>query len=115
MSDDDGDEVPLSEGMPVENEEGAALGKLSALLVEEEDEDAEFLLLGANGADHLVPFEAIRGVDDGTLILDVPAANVSRFPKLKADAEPTQAEMDLAYEVYDEGATDADEEDEDED
>lgn len=112
MVDDDGDDVPLSEGMPVVNGRGEKLGVLAALLVEEEDEDAEFLLLGAGGKERLVPFEAILGVEDGSLVLDVPAASVGLFPALAPEAEPTQAQMDLSYEVFDEGASEDEEEDE---
>ena len=112
--DEDGDEVPLAEGMPAANPDGESLGKLSALLIEEGEEQAEFLLLQSAGADRLVPFDAVLGVDEGTLLLDVPAANLARFPKLKPDAEPTADEMQLAYDVYDEGAGDWAEDDEEE-
>ncbi|MFA5862059.1 MAG: PRC-barrel domain-containing protein [Candidatus Thermoplasmatota archaeon] len=106
------EEVSLSEGMPIENEEGIALGKLSALLVEEDAEEAEFFLLESQGVERLLPFEAILGVGDGMLIVDVPAANVQRFPPMRPEIEPTEAEMELAYEVFDEGASSS-EEDED--
>lgn len=107
------EEVSLTEGMPVENDEGVALGKLSALLVEEDEEEAEFFLLEAQGVERLVPFEAILGVGDGSLVIDVPAGNIGRFPRMRPDTEPTEAEMQLAYEVYDEGATAKDEDEED--
>jgi len=110
----EGDEVPLSEGMPVENEDGIALGRLSALLVEEDEEQAEFFLLDAKGTERLVPFEAILGVGDGVLIVDIPAENVDRFPKLAKDAEPTDDEMQLAYDVFDSGASDSDDSDDEE-
>jgi hypothetical protein len=106
---EDDEEVALAEGMPAASPDGEPLGKLSALLIEEEEEDAEFLLLQAGDADRLIPFEAVLGVDEGTLILNVPAANVARFPKLRPDAEPTAEEMQLAYDVFDEGAADPDE------
>lgn len=113
MEPEEEDEVPLAEGMPAANPDGESLGKLSALLIEEGEEDAEFILLQSGGADRLVPFEAVLGVDEGTLLLDVPAANLGRFPQLRPNAEPTADEMQLAYDVYDEGATDWDEEEED--
>lgn len=111
--DPEGDEVDLHEGMPVATEEGAALGKLAALLVGEEEEEAEFLLVDANGQERLIPFEAVLGVGDGKLVLDVPSVDVfGKFPAIRANAEPTEAEMELAYEVYDEHATYADDEEE---
>lgn len=108
---EDEDEIALDEGMPVTNPDGAELGTLGSLLVEEEEEEAEFILLRTGDVERLVPFEAVLGVGDGSLVLDVPAENVTRFPVLREGAEPTSAEMELAYRVFDEGAS----EDEDED
>jgi len=113
MDDEESDEVPLEEGMPVENGEGAKLGELGALLVEEEEDEAEFLILKAGGVDRLVPFEAVLGVGDGALVLDVPAENVSRFPPVRGNVEPTDAEMELAYEIFDSGASEASDDDDD--
>jgi hypothetical protein len=109
------EDVPLEEGMPVENADGEKLGELGALLVEEDEDEAEFLVLRAAGADRLVPFAAVLGVGDGSLVLDVPADNVAKFPRLAPDAEPTEAQMDAAYEVFDSGASEAPDEDEDAD
>lgn len=106
---EDEDEVALDEGMPVTNPDGADLGTLGALLVEEEEEEAEFILLRTGDVERLVPFEAVLGVGDGSLVLDVPAENVTRFPVMREGAEPTGAEMELAYRVFDEGASDGDE------
>jgi len=103
---EDGGEVALDEGMPVTNPEGEDLGTLGALLIEEEEEEAEFIILRTGDQERLVPFEAVLGVGDGSLVLDVPAANVERFPVLREGAEPTSAEMELAYKVFDEGASD---------
>lgn len=110
----DDEEVQLAEGMPVENADGEKLGTLGALLIEEGEEDAEFLVLRAGDADRLVPFEAVMGVGDGALVLDVPAAALARFPEVRADADPTEDEMQRAYEVFDEGAAGEDAEDPDE-
>jgi hypothetical protein len=107
------DEVPIAEGMPVENADGEPLGKLGALLIEEGEEDAEFLVLATAAGDRLVPFEAVLGVGDGNLVLDVPADAVARFPKLRPDADPTEEEMQAAYDVYDEGASEGSDEDSD--
>jgi len=115
MDEDEMEDVPLEEGMPVENADGEKLGELGALLVEEDEDEAEFLILKAKGVDRLVPFAAVLGVGDGSLVLDVPAANVDRFPALRADVEPTEAEMDSAYEVFDSGASEASDEDSDDD
>ena len=102
--------------MPVATEEGASLGKLSALLVAEEEEEAEFILIEHNGAERLVPFEAVLGVGDGSLVLDVPTPEIlAKFPRIRDQADPTDAEMELAYKVFDEHAAYADEGDEDED
>lgn len=108
---EDEEEVALDEGMPVTNPDGADLGTLGALLVEEEEDEAEFIILRTgDGVERLVPFEAVLGVGDGSLVLDVPAENVTRFPAVREGAEPTSAEMELAYRVFDEGASDDDEE-----
>lgn len=104
------EEVDLQQGMPVGNEAGEALGKLSALLVGDEDEDAEFLVLERGGSEHLVPFEAVLGVGDGTLLLDVPASAVEKFPRVQGDADPSDADIEKAYAVYDEHAEYVDEE-----
>lgn len=113
--DQEGEEVDLREGMPVATEEGASLGTLAALLVAEEEEEAEFLLIEHDGAERLVPFEAVLGVGDGNLVLDVPSpAILAEFPRIRSQADPTDAEMELAYQVYDEHAAYGDEE-EDED
>lgn len=110
---EEAEEVDLHEGMPVATEEGANLGKLSALLVAEDEEEAEFLIVENNGAEHLVPFEAVLGVGDGSLVLDVPGAEVlAKFPRVKTDSEPTEDEMELAYQVYDEHAAYATEDEE---
>lgn len=105
------DEVALDEGMPVKNQEGQDLGTLGALLVEEEEDQAEFLILRTGDVERLLPFEAVLGVGDGTLVLDVPAQNVTRFPIVREGTDPTSAEMELAYRVFDEGASDNDEDD----
>lgn len=109
------EEVALDEGMPVTNEEGVALGTLGALLIDEgdEEENPEFLLLRVGNVDRLVPFEAVLGVGDGSLVLDVPAENVDRFPHLKEGADPTADEMELAYKIYDEGSTASEDDDDD--
>lgn len=111
--DDDEGEVALDEGMPVTNVDGADLGTLGALLIEEDEEEAEFLVLRTGDVERLVPFEAVLGVGDGSLVLDVPEENVTRFPVLREGSEPTSAEMEQAYRVYDEGASEDDEEEED--
>ena len=98
------EEVDLHEGMPVTNEAGESLGTLAALLVAEDEEEAEFLLLKTKDTDRLVPFEAVLGVGDGDLILDVPMAALEKFPRIRQDVEPTEAEMELAYTVFDENA-----------
>lgn len=101
---DEGEEVELTEGMPVTSEDGQSLGKLSSLLIPEEEEDAEFLLIDVAGTDRLVPMEAVLGVGDGALILDVPATAVGKFPHLRSESEPTEDEIALAYRVYEENA-----------
>jgi hypothetical protein len=109
---DEDEEVELKEGMPVENEAGEALGKLGGLLVAEDEEEAEFLVLAADGAERLIPFEAVLGVGDGNLVLDTPRAALVKYPKMKGGADPTEAEMELAYTVYDEHAQHADDDEE---
>lgn len=98
------EEVDLREGMPVTNEAGETLGSLAALLVAEDEEEAEFLLLKTGTEDRLIPFEAVLGVGDGDLILDVPLAALVQFPAIKPDEEPTEAQMEKAYDVFDEHA-----------
>ena len=115
MDHEEGEEVDLREGMPVATEEGASLGTLSALLVAEEEEEAEFILIAHQGAERLVPFEAVLGVGDGNLVLDVPTPEIlGKFPRIRDQADPTDDEMELAYKVYDENAAYADEDDADE-
>ena len=99
--------------MPVATEDGASLGTLSALLVAEEEDEAEFLLVAHAGAERLVPFEAVLGVGDGSLVLDVPSPEIlAKFPLIRAQADPTDDEMELAYQVYDDNAQYADEDEE---
>lgn len=100
----DDEEIELQEGMPVANEAGDSLGKLSALLIPNEEEEAEFLLLDAQGRERLVPFEAVLGVGDGNLILDVPTAALERYPVIAEGAEPSNTDAETAYRVYDETA-----------
>lgn len=100
----DEDEVELREGMPVANEAGDKLGVLAALLIAEDEEEAEFLILKAGDDERLVPFEAVLGVGDGELVLDVPANVVTQYPAVTADQEPSDEQMELAYKVYDETA-----------
>jgi hypothetical protein len=114
MTGDEEEGAALAEGMPVRSEDGVPLGRLAALLIEEDEEEAEFFVLEAGGVERLVPYEAILGVDDGALVVDVPVENVGRFPPVKPDAEPSDEEMQLAYEVFDEGAAGRDGEDADE-
>lgn len=110
--DEDGDEIDLKEGMGVSNEDGDELGTLSALLIEEEEEEAEFLILKTATGERLVPFDAVLGVGDGSLILDVPKDVLERYPVVKAGAEPSDDDIDRAHELYEETAsyTDDDEE-----
>ncbi|HUR69613.1 MAG TPA: PRC-barrel domain-containing protein [Candidatus Thermoplasmatota archaeon] len=105
---DDEEQVELHEGMKVSNEDGEELGVLSALLVEDDDEDAEFFLLKTAKAERLVPFEAVLGVGDGALIVDATAASVELYPAIKPGSEPTDADLERAYDVYDETAQYAD-------
>ncbi len=98
-------EVELSEGMPVKNEAGDVLGKLAGLLVADDDQDdAEFVLVNDGTVERLIPYDAIIGVGDGNLLLDVPALAMAKFPKMRPDIEPTDAEIDLSYAVFDEHA-----------
>ncbi len=116
MEPDAEEEVELQEGMPVSNEDGEALGTLAGMLVEEDEDEeeaeAEFVIVSHGGADRLVPYEAILGVGDGSLLLNVPAKAMDKFPKLRADTNPTEAETELAYHVYDENALYVDEDEE---
>lgn len=100
MEDDDV-EVDLHEGMPIQTEEGEELGTLAALLIPEEEEEAEFLLLRGAGGDFLVPFEAIVGVGDGAIIMGLPKDAIAKFPRLAPDQEPTEAQVEAAYDLYD--------------
>lgn len=109
MDEDEG--VELEEGMPVVDPEGKELGRLGALLVEEDADEAEFLLLKAGNADRLVPFDAVLGVGDGSLVLDVPPDTVARYPQIRADTDPTDAEMEMSYHVFEEHAGSYGEED----
>lgn len=109
----DEEDAPLAEGMPVINPNGEALGKLAALLLEEGEEEAEFMLIESGGVERLVPYEAVMGIDEGELVIAVPAQNVARFPKIGPDQDPTEDLMQQAYDVFDEGAADFEDEDED--
>lgn len=109
--DEEGEEVDLREGMPISNEDGAALGTLAALLIADDEEEAEFLLVRAGTDDRLVPFEAVLGVGDGALVLDVPTDALPLFPSIKAQSDPTDAEIERAYQVYDEHAQYVEEDD----
>jgi len=101
---DEGEEVDLREGMDVSNEDGEALGTLAALLVEEDEEEAEFLLLKTGSGERLVPFDVVVGVGDGALVLDVTTEVLERYPLVKSGSEPSDEEIERAYEVYDETA-----------
>ncbi|HET6403314.1 MAG TPA: PRC-barrel domain-containing protein [Candidatus Thermoplasmatota archaeon] len=96
------EEVDLREGMQVSNEDGEELGTLAALLVEEDEEDAEFFLLKSGAEERLIPFEAVLGVGDGALVIDVTREVLERYPLVKPGTEPTDADVERAYEVYDE-------------
>jgi hypothetical protein len=100
--DDDESEIELHEGMQVSNEDGDELGTLSALLVEDEEEDAEFFLLKAGATEHLVPFDAVIGIGDGALVVDIAKDVLSRYPAVKPGSEPSDADIEKAYDVYDE-------------
>lgn len=104
------EEVDLREGMPVSNEEGEELGTLAALLVEEDDEEAEFFLLRSGNDERLIPFEAVLGVGDGSLVIDVTRDVLARYPVVKPGGDPTDADIERAYDVYDETAEYAEEE-----
>ena len=112
MADDD-ELVDLHEGMPVTNEDGEALGKLSALLIPEaedgEEEEAEFLIVKAGADERLVPFEAVLGVGDGELILDATLDVMPRYPKVSSNEDPSDEACEKAYEVYEETAQYAEE------
>lgn len=99
---DEEEEVDLREGMQVSNEDGEELGTLSALLVEDEEEEAEFFLLKSGNDERLIPFEAVLGVGDGALVVDVTRDVLPRYPLVKPGAEPTDADVERAYDVYDE-------------
>lgn len=110
---DDEEDVELREGMQVNSEDGQSLGTLASLLVDEEEEQPEFLLVKAAGVDRLIPMEAVLGVGDGALVLDVPATAMGEFPRLADEAGPTSDEIELAYRVYEEHAQyEADEDEE---
>lgn len=98
----DEEEVDLREGMRIASEEGDELGTLAALLVEEDDEEAEFLLLKTGNDERLIPFDAVLGVGDGALVLDVTRDVLDRYPVIKSGGEPTDADVERAYDVYDE-------------
>ena len=99
---DDEEEVDLREGMQVANEDGEELGTLSALLVEDEEEEAEFFLLKSGNDERLIPFDAVLGVGDGALVIDVTRDVLARYPVVKPGAEPSDADIERAYDVYDE-------------
>lgn len=96
------EEVDLHEGMPIANEEGEPLGTLAALLVEDEEEDAEFFIIRAGADERLVPFDAVLGVGDGSLVVDIAADVLARYPIVKPGSEPTDSDIERAYDVYDE-------------
>lgn len=102
--DDEGEEIDLREGMSVASEEGDELGTLAALLIEEEEEDAEFLLLKTATGERLIPFEAVLGVGDGALVLDVTKDTLARYPLVPSGKEPSDDDVERAYEVYEETA-----------
>jgi len=101
---EDDEEVDLHEGMPVSNEEGEELGTLSALLVEDDEEDAEFFLVKLGSEERLLPFDAVLGVGDGNLIVDVSREVLPRYPLVKSGAEPSDDDIEKAYDVYEETA-----------
>lgn len=108
---DEGELVDLHEGMKVSNEAGDELGTLSALLIPEDEEEAEFLILKGGNAERLVPFEAVLGVGDGVLILDASREALTRYPAVGSNADPTDEDCEKAYDVYDETGEYAGEED----
>lgn len=102
---EEAEEVELKEGMPVRNDTGDELGALAGMLIAEDEEEAEFIIVTtSDSVDRLVPFEAVLGVADGAILLDMPAPAMTQFPKVRADADPTEDEIGLAYHVYDEHA-----------
>ena len=103
------EEVDLHEGMPISNEEGEDLGTLSALLVEDEEEDAEFFLVKLGNEERLLPFDAVLGVGDGQLIVDATLDGLARYPLVKAGTEPSDDDIEKAYDVYEETAQYTDE------
>jgi sporulation protein YlmC with PRC-barrel domain len=107
--DDDENEVELHEGMQVSNEDGEELGTLSALLVEDDEEDAEFFLLKAGATEHLVPFDAVLGIGDGALVVDVTKDVLARYPVVTPGTEPSEADIEKAYDVFDETSNYSDE------
>lgn len=108
MTPEEEEDVELAPGMPVRNEKGEELGTLAGLLIEEEEEGPEFLVLTAAGKERLVPFEAARRVDDGALVVDVPVDVVANFPTVREEEDPTDAEVELAYQVYDQSLAERD-------
>lgn len=102
---EEGEEVELSEGMPVSNEDGESLGKLAGMLIAEGEEEAEFIIVTtSDSVDRLVPFEAVLGVADGAILVDMPGKAMTQFPKVSPEADPTEDEIEFAYHVYDEHA-----------
>lgn len=100
--DDEEEEVDLREGMPIADEEGAPLGTLAALLVEDDEEEAEFFLIKTGADERLVPFDAVLGVADGALVVDVTTDVLDRYPLVKPGSEPSDGDIERAYDVYDE-------------
>lgn len=109
---DDEEEVDLREGMKVASEDGDELGTLAALLVEEDDEEAEFFLVKAGADERLIPFDAVLGVGDGALVIDVTPDVLARYPAVKPGSEPSDADVERAYDVYDETGSYVEEEEE---
>jgi sporulation protein YlmC with PRC-barrel domain len=105
----DEEQVELKEGMQVSNEDGEELGILSALLVEDDNEDAEFFLLKAGAKEHLIPFDAVLGIGDGALVVDITSEVLGQYPVMAPGSEPSNADIDKAYDVYEETAQYADE------
>ena len=94
----------LNAGMPVVGADGTGLGTLQSVLVDEETEEAGFIVVNAKDVDRLVPFEAVLDVEDGNVILDIPADTLHQLPEMKDDRDPTDAEIELAYRLA--GVTD---------
>lgn len=111
--DEDGEEIALDEGMPVDSGDGDELGTLVSVLVDEETDEAGFLIVGAGGRQKLVPFEAVMDVEEGRLVVDVEPDEFDRLPTASAERDPTEAEMALAYRVL--GMTGEDDEDDEAD